>query len=605
MERDLKKEIPRFDEMFVPVLEALKSLGGRASLDDLDREAICRMHISPQAQEIPHSSRGPGTEVRYRLAWARTYLKKYGLIVNPRRGVWRFSEAFDGDIGKVDSALIVKTVRDQNLKAFKNAAISELEAASAFEHFALMALREYARAKSVPMVFEKKRGGVRYDAVFPQGILENGKKTYVEIRASLSIANARELFAHWVDGLAANECFLLIVGDQLPAEEKRRTVEVMAYTARCSVMLWDYDDLLTYVGRETNYIGFLSTPRKTLADEAILRAPNDREEQDTRRLRIEGLRQAYQSENLTLCLGAGVSNDAGLPLWNDMIHDLLVLMIDYKTQGEILEKSDLERIGRLASSNREESPLTQVRYIRTAFEAEESADYYNIVRSVLYGKAIHTESALLEAIGELARPKRNHIGVKGVITYNFDDLLERELQEKGVPYNVVYRENDRVSSSVLNVYHVHGFLPYRPEAGAQEDTALIFSEEDYHEVYRDAYCWSNITQLNAFRENVCLFIGSSLTDPNMRRLLDISARSGDTPRHFAIMKRKRPAAGLGENSRDRRLMNIYQRIDNSIRDAYFRTLGIQVIWVDDFAEIPCILESLLQDDAGRTKNRAR
>lgn len=140
--------------------------------------------------------------------------------------------------------------------------------------------------------------------------------------------------------------------------------------------------------------------------------------------------------------------------------------------------------------------------------------------------------------------------------------------------------------------------------GTQEDTALIFSEEDYHEVYRDAYCWSNITQLNAFRENVCLFIGCSLTDPNLRRLLDIAARSSDFPRHFAIMKRKMQEKPQADNVRDRRLLKIYQRIDNSIREAYFRTLGINVIWVDDFTEIPKILNSLVENDAGGSQNGA-
>jgi len=604
MDNRRKNQIPKFDEMFLPILKALKNLGGRAPLDSLDQEAIRIMSIPKQAEMILHADGRHGTEVRYRLAWARTYLKKYGLIINPQRGVWCFSDAFDGNIDNIDSGLIVKTVRDQNLKAFKDAAISDLEATSAFEHFALSALQDYARAKSIPIVLGEQHGKVHYDAVLPRGISGNGKPTYVEVRFSLSGANVKGDFERVVAGLGADECFLLILGDQLPAEEKRRMTGALARCALCSVMLWDYDDLLTYVDRESDYIGFLSTPRKALAEEAILRAPDDREQQKLKRQRIERLRQAYQSENLILCLGAGVSKDAGIPLWNDLIHELLVLMINHKTQEELLGKAELERISQLAASNQEESPLTQVRYIRAAFEEEESADYYEIVRSVLYGKKVNMESALLNAIGELARPERNHVGVKGVITYNFDDLLELKLYKKGIRYNVVYREKDPASTSALNIYHVHGFLPQHLTEGTQEDTALIFSEEDYHEVYRDAYCWSNITQLNAFREHVCLFIGCSLTDPNLRRLLDIAARSSDFPRHFAIMKRKMQEKPQADNVRDRRLLKIYQRIDNSIREAYFRTLGINVIWVDDFTEIPKILNSLVENDAGGSQNGA-
>jgi len=72
----------------------------------------------------------------------------------------------------------------------------------------------------------------------------------------------------------------------------------------------------------------------------------------------------------------------------------------------------------------------------------------------------------------------------------------------------------------------------------EQDISLIFSEEDYNKIYSDAYSWSNLAQLNSFRDNTCLFIGCSLTDPNLRRLLDVAARSGEKPRHYAFLKKK-------------------------------------------------------------------
>lgn len=44
---------------------------------------------------------------------------------------------------------------------------------------------------------------------------------------------------------------------------------------------------------------------------------------------------------------------------------------------------------------------------------------------------------------------------------------------------------------------------------------------------------------------------------------------------------------------DQRLLALYQRIDHNIREESFRKLGIQVIWVDDFQEIPQLLTGLL------------
>jgi restriction system protein len=51
------------------------------------------------------------TEVGYRLAWARTYLRKYGLLENSSRGVWSLTEKAK-DLEVVDSDEVVRFVRN-------------------------------------------------------------------------------------------------------------------------------------------------------------------------------------------------------------------------------------------------------------------------------------------------------------------------------------------------------------------------------------------------------------------------------------------------------------------------------------------------------------
>lgn len=139
---------------------------------------------------------------------------------------------------------------------------------------------------------------------------------------------------------------------------------------------------------------------------------------------------------------------------------------------------------------------------------------------------------------------------------------------------------------------MHGYLPQEDDATFDSNSALVFSEEDYHELYRDVYSWSNLTQLNAFRETTCLFIGCSLEDPNLRRLLDVYRRSCDEPRHYAILKRKtlRETADIQKRFPGR--LDEYREIDNNIRDHYFESIGINVIWVDNFDEIPSVLNQI-------------
>ncbi len=45
------------------------------------------LNLPDKVLEILHGSTSQ-TEVEYRLAWSRTYLKKYGLLQNSTRGVW-------------------------------------------------------------------------------------------------------------------------------------------------------------------------------------------------------------------------------------------------------------------------------------------------------------------------------------------------------------------------------------------------------------------------------------------------------------------------------------------------------------------------------------
>lgn len=281
--------------------------------------------------------------------------------------------------------------------------------------------------------------------------------------------------------------------------------------------------------------------------------------------------------------------DAGIPLWNKLVHKLLIAMIQQKTEGVELNPQEIETLNELVNANREDTPLTQIRYIRSAFENEE---YHEIVRNVLYQDKINTNTDLLNALSEIVKPERAHVGVKSIVTYNFDDLLERKLFSKNINFNVVCQETDMPSTNSLNIYHVHGFLPHNTTEKLASEISLIFSEEDYHRVYRDAYCWSNITQLNAFRDSTCLFIGCSLSDPNLRRLLDIPARVSESPRHFAIMKRKSIQYPPTLQESDKKLIKLYQNIDNNVREELFRTLGINVIWIDDYKEIPKILLEL-------------
>ena len=113
-----KKDVPQFDELMDPTLQALKQLGGSASIDELVPEIVHLLDLPQEITEIPHGSSGR-TELEYRSAWARTYLRKAGLLENSERGVWALTpEGFKAEAvdGRQIAREIAKLFQDERSK---------------------------------------------------------------------------------------------------------------------------------------------------------------------------------------------------------------------------------------------------------------------------------------------------------------------------------------------------------------------------------------------------------------------------------------------------------------------------------------------------------
>jgi restriction system protein len=83
--------LPKYHELMWPTLRAIVDLGGSATIQEIV-EKVCEIaRLTPDQQNVLHKN-GPDTEIAYRLAWARTYLKGVGAVDNSRRGVWSITE---------------------------------------------------------------------------------------------------------------------------------------------------------------------------------------------------------------------------------------------------------------------------------------------------------------------------------------------------------------------------------------------------------------------------------------------------------------------------------------------------------------------------------
>lgn len=89
--RELNEKLPKFYELFIPVLKALKQLGGSGTIIEINDVVYEIEQFSEEVLRVPHD--GYRNEVDYRLAWARTYLKKNGLLDNSSRGIWNLTNS--------------------------------------------------------------------------------------------------------------------------------------------------------------------------------------------------------------------------------------------------------------------------------------------------------------------------------------------------------------------------------------------------------------------------------------------------------------------------------------------------------------------------------
>jgi len=195
----------------------------------------------------------------------------------------------------------------------------------------------------------------------------------------------------------------------------------------------------------------------------------------------------------------------------------------------------------------------------------------------------------------MRRPNRR---IHAVVNFNLDTAFWEyayRLNYGGILRIIVGPEigssQDDPSQVPLNVYHIHGCLPFdETPPGLDKSFLGVFTEQSYFDFFNQPNSMFHYTCLYLLRAHSCLFIGLSLKDENIRRLLHYSqmeleqgstrrktkpGTTGETDeveevhvRHYAIMKH-----------------SPYARIDE-LTVASLKRLGTEVLWIDDFDEIP-------------------
>jgi hypothetical protein len=455
-----------------------------------------------------------------------------------------------------------------------------------FERQVLSLLKDTAisEGKIILSGNELPKSLIDIDAYAPAGILNFEGPCIIEIRTTLNTASI-DKFEYLLHKYENRIQSAILIIQEIEQSRPRYIERLRKSFPNVNIEIYSKRDLTSITGveiEETTVQHYFNQLLKYVSDieaQVLENTPN------VNKQHTSALITAYNEDKLALFIGAGLSKSVGLPDWPQLVRSVAARVFDKHTDSP-LSTEEREEVQNFFEKEVPASPLIVARLLQNSLKEE----FAESVREALYANITSTASSpLLEEIGALCMPRRDKTGIVGVVNYNFDDLLEIELTRRNIFHCSIMTEGNKLNSSDLPIYHVHGYLPRTIPLDNTHKESLVLSEDAYHTQFSDPFIWTNITQLNLLRNNVCLFIGISLTDPNHRRLLEITAKKTSSINHYAILTdhwRGQAAKKLSEKTQV--LASAFKKLE----EESYRNLGINVIWVGNHAEIPNLLAEI-------------
>jgi len=120
--------LPKYDDFMLPTLQAIRELGGSASIEEIQDQLTEAMGITQEQLDLAYAKSG-ALVAPDRMSWARSHLKIAGLLASGGKGIWVLT-----DLGRDAADQPAATVKAQVKKL------------SAAHHAMVVARRAEARA---------------------------------------------------------------------------------------------------------------------------------------------------------------------------------------------------------------------------------------------------------------------------------------------------------------------------------------------------------------------------------------------------------------------------------------------------------------------------
>ena len=312
---------------------------------------------------------------------------------------------------------------------------------------------------------------------------------------------------------------------------------------------------------------------------------------------IDRLKEDVEAGGITLVLGSGISHDSELPNWNELLQKML-------------------RMGQSKQKNLCDSFLCpfvpDTLSVLKAFEQFSYSDlggytrteaFHLNLKKILYENysGVPDAADTLSTIADVLIKDRqsDQPKIRRVITFNVDSLLEEHILERSKkikPHPITqWYQSAMHFKSGIDIYHLHGFLPsdkYKPYEGKKnqpkyEDPSkeLVFGDDEYWDMTSRPSSLPNVVMLNALHDSHCVFIGLSMTDPNIARWLALRANE--------IKASKRQQAG--KSDRLGTLLSRHYWIEaetDSLRVAWLKSRGVRTLKLSDWDDLQKTFQSV-------------
>jgi len=456
---------------------------------------------------------------------------------------------------------------------------SEILNGQTFHYFVASVLRQIAAKDKKEIQFEttlpidfsglKNRRFDEFDAIAPNGLNNIEGLVVFEFKYSIKSGNLSNilsnLYKKFERASVYTELTVVLITNTSTYKNNYTDYRKISKQTNIKTEIWGEDVLQNWISLyPIDFSNAVSRYASSQEAENITSDITDDDFNDKSVNNVKAVKHIIESEeSLALVLGAGVSVDPGAKSWNELLDFFSNELVN---KGIITDSQKLcKKIG--------DSSLITAQLCKELYKSDN--DYFWAIHNGLYNGRKHLSNDFtLYHVARIIK-RCEHKQHFRVLTYNYDDYLESYLDNLFLSYNELYDSNCKVNNC-LSIYHVHGFLPnvkYKSHMLDRHQQSVYLTEANYNELYNHPYSWQISSQLSFFRENTCLFIGCSLADPNIRRLLEMTKKENRT--HFAILTKDK------------------MTIKDLVRAAdHFARLGIEVIWVDDFLDIRQILRGL-------------